>query len=745
VFIDELPQIMKDYVKLLRNICRAVHIPTILSGTNSAVNNLLGRSHINTSRTGGSPLLWVKVVCKFPKATLKTIAHVIKFKNFRDPNSEDILLKDCIASNEVFLNSLIDDAMLASKNIDRAFLLKLTNFIFEQANSNLPGLAILSLKVFIEIIVDIRGSEVNHISRERIWGTITGEIISSVIARKPQIISKEGQLAGAHVLTFKSYDEEMDSVRVVHEKSELAASKVDNNLFYYGTRDMESIIELTAGPKNSTLKGVKLKKLDPPLKEVELKKFDSGKPWTDLCFFPSLCEDFFSHLVIWNSWWDIDREPYFSLSTIYLNYLDEKKFPVNSKAKVVDSFALELLSNWAIAYASHWNISGHTFGIDVLKNFVRNIQSIDGVTAFDCDLHKSFTMSTSLNAFLKRIKVPYLVNYDSLNPEFANQVSDFIRLGRVVRPENNVGLDILFDLYLDDEIKSYGLIECKLWSVNTDCATIFTYYHRACIGKCPLSFIVAPKFASDLLIKFCSSDNDLKTESKDAEEEDEKEQEQEEEDENIKKRKLLDQKSHLDLDEAMAFLSIELNKKKVKKATVTEDPKKEKTAKAPSTNNPTSTAKPSSKASSTTKPSSKASSTTKPSSKASSTTKPSNKASSTTKPSNKASSTTKPSNKASSTTKPADKASSADNSSSTSTTNEKDSDVSWRKSFLDLWAKSPNSCINIYFIRSIVMVDKQKVKSISLRLETIKEFENPTGVFFMVESNFRPRLRSQHA
>ena len=52
VFIDEFcssSYIVYERIRFLRNLCRLVHIPVILSGTNSKVDNLIGKSDSDIS------------------------------------------------------------------------------------------------------------------------------------------------------------------------------------------------------------------------------------------------------------------------------------------------------------------------------------------------------------------------------------------------------------------------------------------------------------------------------------------------------------------------------------------------------------------------------------------------------------------------------------------------------------------------------------------------------------------------
>ena len=151
VFIDEMVVSNQDQIGLLRNLCRTVHLPVVLSGTNAKVQNLIGKTGIPDSRVDGiNP--WVKVVTRFPRATLKSFGSWITFEPLNNLSG--------LASLYSFINRLgeIDYERLLSALINRQdfavagdweFLKKLLRFTIDQTCTSLPGLGIIALNDII--------------------------------------------------------------------------------------------------------------------------------------------------------------------------------------------------------------------------------------------------------------------------------------------------------------------------------------------------------------------------------------------------------------------------------------------------------------------------------------------------------------------------------------------------------------------------------------------------------------------
>ena len=504
MFIDELSKTesnLLNHIKILRNLCRAVKIPVILSGTNAKVQNLIGRNDVKVSRTSEQSLPWVKVVTRLPKATLNSFGALIEFTPWNDSNLVNSLLSFC-ESNNLNVDLLFTNLFNRSTFLyDIEFLKKVLLFIAEQSKTNLPGLAILSFSVLIELIVELRTHSTKLFSNKLIWKTLLQRIQKIVLTRKKSIASPEGQLASAHILTFPNFDlNEKNDIKKVHESDVLASSKIDDHLFFLGKPNDSSIITLSA-------------KLGEEEKVIFTR---NGGKWKDYCYFPTISEDFIAHMIAWNSWWPEKdaSEVEYSLGCIYLQYLNDGiKLRVDSEAVVNSGFALELLSHWAICYASHFEVNGNTSGVDLTREFVKNLQAYSGATELK---FRELDMPDSLNLFLSRISAPYLVTEESVSENFKSTVGQFVKLGDSFRPANRVGWDVAFETFYKDERnagrveyeRTVGLTECKLWSRAVDLSLIFKYYYRACKLKCRLSYLVVRSFRSSLKTAFEETTND---------------------------------------------------------------------------------------------------------------------------------------------------------------------------------------------------------------------------------------------
>jgi hypothetical protein len=140
-------------------------------------------------------------------------------------------------------------------------------------------------------------------------------------------------------------------------------------------------------------------------------------------------------------------------------------------------------------------------------------------------------MINSLNNFMSRVKIPYLINgppkvrltesdcgldnvtvnrnmkrteSEEVNgsesmkiAELSRDLSPFIKFGTCHRPLNSAGWDVLFDMQIDgvDEI---GYIECKLWTVPIGLPLIYPYYKKACVNGIKFSILVAKNVQNSL-------------------------------------------------------------------------------------------------------------------------------------------------------------------------------------------------------------------------------------------------------
>jgi hypothetical protein len=103
----------------------------------------------------------------------------------------------------------------------------------------------------------------------------------------------------------------------------------------------------------------------------------NGSSIVEKCYFPAVFEDPFLCLSLWNLWHSIETSEKPTIAFLYDYHLRTSlNYSVYSNQSVPDSFSLELLAQWAIAYASHAKFSGKTGCFSVLKLFILNIQSL---------------------------------------------------------------------------------------------------------------------------------------------------------------------------------------------------------------------------------------------------------------------------------------------------------------------------------------------------------------------------------
>jgi hypothetical protein len=194
---------------------------------------------------------------------------------------------------------------------------------------------------------------------------------------------------------------------------------------------------------------------------------------------------------------------------------------------------LEILAQWAIAYASHSIFSAKTGCFSVLKLFILNIQSLRDKEKLEKMINSlnNLQLPQKLNDFLSRVKIPYLINgppkvrlnesdcgldnvtvnrnmkrteSEEVNgsksmkiAELSRDLSPFIKLGTCHRPLNSAGWDVLFDMQIDG-VDEFSYIECKLWTDPIGLPLIYPYYKKACVNGIKFSILVAKNVQNSL-------------------------------------------------------------------------------------------------------------------------------------------------------------------------------------------------------------------------------------------------------
>ena len=463
VFIDEF--VYEDSLnlkaKLLRNLCRAVALPVILSGTNANVTNLIGTREI---RLGTAKLSisrpWVKIICKLPKLTIRTLGQIIQFVGY---DGKNYFLKEFIDSSGVvnyerLLQALIGRISKTTMNTVKKFM----DFLLLQSTTSLPGISCFAISSFLNKFPIIQ-------DESSLWSLLINDLVIKIRSRKRAIASMPGLLATAHILTFPS------RIRENHERGVNSAKKVDANFFYYGD-PADTIFDLN-------------------IRETDMIEFYRNDIlYSERCYYPAIEDDILLTVALWTIWYDLinhGKRPY-TLATIYQTYLNDYNYAVRSNAKVADAFSLELLAHWGICYASHNSFDGITPGIDVFKEFAINMQVIERDPIRDPPLKFNFDdMPQSLKSFLNRLSVPYLMQSSDVTRTLTSQLGLFMRVGSSDRLKNESGWDVNFDVFFNSiEWKSKGYVECKLRAQAVGLSAFYPYYLKACEKAYKISFMV---------------------------------------------------------------------------------------------------------------------------------------------------------------------------------------------------------------------------------------------------------------
>ena len=365
--------------------------------------------------------------------------------------------------------------------------------------------------------------------------------------RKKTLTSPESTLASVHILSFPSAE------KLANERGEIAARKVHRHFFYFGNDGDETFdLQLNAvddidnqsfGNQSDQITDYMMK-YSQSLNHLLISNINAENEKNSLyrgnsifeqsCHFANVYDDFLLCYCLWNLWYDSGSYHEYSLAKLYLDFLEKRiNFSAHSNQRFPDSFTLELLAFWSIAYASHCDCQGNATGLKVFDEFMKNLQ------VFDKNYKKKFEtykLPPILEAFLQKVKVPYLIcgtplpdSKTIVQPEdsdfisqaeatrakkVANDIPDspddeamikelitdmkpLLKIGMCYRPKNKVGWDVLYDMeYLGRPVLGY--IECKLWTSPVGLPLMFPYYMKACLNKYKLSILVCSKIQVSL-------------------------------------------------------------------------------------------------------------------------------------------------------------------------------------------------------------------------------------------------------
>lgn len=529
MFIDEFPANQSDdfsnpvtrKIIFLRNLCRIVQMPSIISSKDATATNYSGP--LISPDYDRYQIRWVKVVTRLVQPTLKSICCTIKI---RERLMSDFVNDDGTSFDySGFENFIFGPEHIDVNGLDTA--MNILKIIFKNMKTGLPGFYIEAIKTFVDILFE---AKTDRKLLENLWQKFCKNLSLKFIDQQIFSTDLESILASVHILGFPCAE------KLANEKDEKAAQKVRRHFFYFGNPGDETFdlgltpLEDANGQysitRNNEFDMIDLVKLRFKMcKDNKQRLFEGYTEFKYSCHFANVYDDFVLCYCLWNLWYSHDLNQTYSLANLYNDYLKEPNYSnhdYNSDQAVTKSISMELLAFWSIAYASHRDFQGKTPCLEVIDGFIRNLQIFEeGYTkSFD-----NYQVPDGMELFLKEVSVPYLIcgaslpdSIEILQPndldftnleeaqnakyvrtdildifddakikELITEMAPFVSIGTCYCPKNNT--DILFDIKYKGE-QALGYIDCILWAKSVNIPVMFPYYKKACLNDYKLSILV---------------------------------------------------------------------------------------------------------------------------------------------------------------------------------------------------------------------------------------------------------------
>jgi hypothetical protein len=211
-----------------------------LSGTNTRVNNLFGKSGYLISGFKNILSTWVKIITELPKSTLKSLGCSISFKGIGGLKYElgEFVVFDDSGNSGINYEGLFN-ILLSNDRMDPGLIADLRSileFLFEQSKTNLPGVAYLSISQALQQIYEMT----DIVDIKELWKDVLIFVSKALVTRKVNLRFKYGLIASIHSLTFPSL-----TLKKSHECGKNSAKKVDSHYFYYGEKGGDTIFDLS--------------------------------------------------------------------------------------------------------------------------------------------------------------------------------------------------------------------------------------------------------------------------------------------------------------------------------------------------------------------------------------------------------------------------------------------------------------------------------------------------------------------
>lgn len=453
IFIDEFDKEKITLIKLFRNLSRVMVVPSILSSTNSTINNMIESSSTSTITID---YLWVHVVRKLMKANIAAVTETAGI--------ESIFLED----DSIKLPELLQSLNISSNRTTLAKLRKIVLFLFDQARTSLQGTSAFMFEFFYQELCSQRNGTLNP---DQIWTSMCASLIHLFTMRKSIAFNEKGLFCSLRMFSVnRNYIEGRDTSDIEMTEEDVTNS-IDNHFYYFGSNTPGCLISFNFNASERRL----------VLGNVDYKMSS---------YYSLLENDFFTTLALWHI--NLSKPTV----AFVVNNNRQKIIDIlpNDNALSNDFRAQETMSYWSIGSSSHQNLCGQTSASEFLSYLIGNVQITAELVPFELN-----RMCGTLLNFLSNIRIPYLIPKDSRN--LKRMLAGICNLGVCERCPNSTGFDIKFDIFQSTRKKS-AFVECKYTGSATNRTVLNQYLAKAKEKKLVLTFLICYNLHDQLKKKY---------------------------------------------------------------------------------------------------------------------------------------------------------------------------------------------------------------------------------------------------
>ena len=342
---------------------------------------------------------------------------------------------------------------------DRIMLQNIVDLITSQAPTCHQGIVVISLKYLCDKLQDVASdipdfkAFIDYLARE--------------LSNKKDFANDKNLLFYT-IFTFARNHRLPGDVKNEKSPQGFASEAINRHYYYLGAdRTGPGVIEL--------------KKYGKTLEEktgTEFKDFDVTS------YFSNFKENSIMQIALWQSLF-ADLGGLTVASVVQSKFNKTPKYWKNAFQQSNESDPQEFMALFALAHASHKTLLVPVDGLELFENFARNVQ----IKSVQINAAPS-----ALSAFLKTIKVPYLIPQEHNGPSL-EKLREILPMGECRRTRNGEGIDVCFTIK-DSTVD--GFIECKNRKENVTRSMALEYIIKAINFRRPLAILMGKEVGTSV-------------------------------------------------------------------------------------------------------------------------------------------------------------------------------------------------------------------------------------------------------